>query len=349
MDSLKVQRVVWGAMVWALATGGMAFGGEKPLVIQPRVPDLEIVDTWDGLMKTAPFIVGGVEIHLGIESKQCGKEGGVLVYCVPGKGYEELYKRESSGASGESLGPLQIEIIRKDLKEAIEIEMVDKAQELRKGPVIFVAAAVAMSAGEFEVRVIDPEGIILAKRKVEVAKGEDAGWRKLAETGEGKRKVAVCSIGAAVMPKYDGGTPLGKVKKLPRYLPEEPDDSLEVSMAKGVVTVKSTRFVEDDLGENWAIRWWVNGKIVEADRAKQLQEELKQKAAAVKLPIKFSFRMEAGAGYFKSKAEDVVEFQLMYSSGGFESVGVMDEIRKMMDMAIDGEGVRVSKRVAWRP
>jgi hypothetical protein len=189
-------------------------------------------------------------------------------------------------------------------------KLIDRARWLRKGPVMFVAAARA-GRGSFEVQVIDPDGIILAKRKVEVVKGEELGWRKLTETTAGE--VPVCGTGAAVTPKYDGGMPQGKPKKLPRYLPEVADDSLEVSMAKGVVTVKSTQFVEDDLDENWAIRWWVNGKVVEADRSKEkMQEELKQKAAAVKLPMTLTFRMEADAGGLKTKAGDVVEFQLMY-------------------------------------
>ena len=318
------------------------------------VAELRVVKTWEDLMKQEEVVVEGAAYRLGIEAGGCEAGTGVLVYCAPTIAPGE---RAYLGSEGEPLGPLNVRVVRLEpdtLRGLEERTGTFPAEENR--PMFWAAAARVRGAGGYEVQVIDRKSEVVAKRRIEVVKGEGLAWMRfrtvaLTKEAEGDLYELAEEMG---FPRWDGTKGREKVGRLPEFMKGEEDAGLEVSAKGGAVTVKSAAWVEGYLPERWLVRWWVNGRAVtraaeELEKVKELREGRRQEASVEEHePMEFRFRLAVDGQKLGAGPGDVVEFQLMYCRDGLEGDARLEEMEELLRKeGEEARWLRVSKRVRW--
>jgi hypothetical protein len=318
---------------------------ELPVTMGPR---LEVVGSWEELMRVKPVGSGEEEVRLGIEAAECAAHTGVLVYCVP----TNVKQLGSNGRQpGEILGPvfLQVRRIGATIERALDMSNWQGA-ELKLGEQAHYAATAAVGqAGDYDVQVLNAAGEILAHRVIR-ARATRLAWMSLEgvelsnEPGASVYKV----VPGMAVPKINGAERLRlDTLSMLRLFPKDADAELQVSMAKGVVTVKCPHWVEDNVSWNWMVRWWVNDKPVLLPYVRREVAATQLAARLIQAPVEFQFRMHVDRELLGAKEGDVISFELLYCNHGFttsEEEGAAEAMRPF-----DTSPVRLSRRVVYQP
>jgi hypothetical protein len=269
------------AVICACLTSPAAQASEPP----KDTPSIPIVKTWGELRKQPAIDLGrGVSVRLGIEAAECGLAEGVFVYCMT-EGYAPPEKWEEV----DHFGPLFLALTYGDGKELdvwrYGIGLVPHRKVpagLDKCQLLFLRRVVVVRPGVVRVRV---ENRVPGAEPRLVAIGE----LKEAKTGHpflrldytGPKRTAgqtefIVQNSAAALPSWPefcelvsqgavGGTEIRQPaeESLPKLIPDAPSPGLEVTVADGVLIVRSkTRIGTYGPEHHFLARWWVNDKPV---------------------------------------------------------------------------------------
>jgi hypothetical protein len=278
-------RRLWAALLLpTLLVGGAPVWAEPP---KPAPAAIPVVKTWAELRRVpAVEVRPGLSVRLGIEAVECPVAHGVFLYCLTdGYAPPEYWSQE------DRLGPLHLTLTDGDGKQldfwgtGFGLEAHQKVPAgLDKCELLFLRLVVVPRTTAIRVRLEarstggDPRVVAAGELK---AAGTPHPFVRFEVTGPepkpGQTEFRVRNKGTGpALPRWPESCPIvgrgaadGKKvaraddEALPRLIPAEPSPDLKLSVADGVLTVRSaagTGTAAPD--DEFLARWWVNGKPV---------------------------------------------------------------------------------------
>lgn len=331
------------------------------------VPGIADVDSLAALEKVAPIQAGSEwKVRLGLG--EAGRDAGPwkLLYCLAeyvGKGEKQEVGRR---ADGTELGPLVFTVtpvgqVRMKILEA-KSEGMSKLQ--RRG--LYLNRVLLADKGEYDLRVLAADGTLVAERRLAVTEVRPCPWQSFGEPvqhelrqQEGHLYEAWLGLGEkAALPRYSGLSSLlspDRVVKieqddpLPGQLPGrsmldqelwggpgrkpqkigEEAHGLKLSLDGEVLTIRCGAKLLDWPDRNLLVRWWLNGKAVEPERATTFTlEELQRKIVTTD-----SMRVRLRLAGDKFKVGDKLAVQVLYTLHGWEPLMVNGNKEMLMHLA----------------
>jgi hypothetical protein len=329
-------------LVGACLTPASAQAGEPP----KDIPAIPVVKTWGELRKQPAIDLGrGVLVRLGIEAAECGLAEGVFVYCMT-----EGYAPPESWKEVHQFGPLFLALTDGDGKQLDVwsdgiglvphrkvVAGLDECQLLFLRRVVVVRQGVVRVRVEHRVPGAQPRLVAAAE-----VKGARTGHPFLRfdytgperTAGQTEFLVQNSAAGPALpsWPEFCELVSQGKVggadirrpaeELLPKLIPDAPSPALEVTVADGVLIVRSKSKIGTYGPEyHFLARWWVNGKTVSVAVPKKPDYTTIGKAFTDDKPWpEVKLRLDLALDRLGAKSGDDVGVQLMYCEHGSEPV-----------------------------
>jgi hypothetical protein len=329
----------------ALVSGMICAG---PVVADPAkdTPSaLPVVKTWGELRRAQVIEVGrGVTVRLGIEAADCPVAHGVFLYALT-----DGYAPPEEWSEEDRLGPFYVALADADGKPLDHcrwgfglVPHQKVPSDLVKSELLFVRRVVVPKAGAVRVTIgmrmgRQGDGKVVATGQVKAA-GESHPFDRFEvvgpepKAGQTAFKVRNKGVGPA-LPRWPEFCPIvgrsaedGKDRRaadepLPRLIPAEPSPALKMSVADGVLTVRSEAGTGTSAPDHdFLARWWVNGKpVVQAvpkdpDLGVLGWQLTKDKRPEIRLTLDLALdRLGAKSG-------DLIGVQVLYAAYGTDAV-----------------------------
>jgi len=335
-----------------LFTPGSGVQAEQQDRLQKKKPPtLAVVRTWGDLFDQPILkLPDGVEIRAGLEAQVVPKHSAFLVYVL-------VNAREWKSARGGDVGPLSVELVRKNSKRGdrkLGKEMTKLADYHDVKHLLFAMTVAADSAGDYDLIVHDIQNSVVATTPITVTKEKAATWldfwhpdkleKEAKEVGDAVTAHWGVAAPVRAQPKCNGMLPLmtrphqGReiplTESLPRWSFDRSDGQLRLSATEKTLRLEAATAIFDEPSfEHWLFRIWINGKPFEPTvvdsrcgvAKKELVERLRDPAKVLIADWDFT------AKNFGARKEDKVAIQLLYCPDGHHEIRENKGERKMAE------------------
>jgi len=374
-------------MTLATAISTAAFAAEKPApttrAAATRPVKIAVVRTYDQL-QAQPVITlpGGTKVQLGLESAECPRNGGALLYCLAGGTFVPKSRRKGW------LGPVRVAAAsrRPEAKtHPVELFARRSAHDLRNAKALFARAIVPAGKGRTYVSVQDATGREIAIATLAARKDRPNPWtpllrdkyRRAAEDeAPPNRRVPNWYVEngrtgpaipywdpAAVLDLVEGryaGQQAGKYPKgerLPTCLPRGTHPAIRAEVRSDahstVLTVTAAASIYTcHPKDHFLTRWWVNGKPF---IPKPVMAHLSEGNGVLTRGTRLRLHLLLNPAKLGAKKGDRIRLQLLYCHRGWRWSPGPGELAKLVpNDFLETRGVlslRVGQdpsRVLWR-
>ncbi len=232
---------------------------------------IAVVRSWEELQKQPPIdLGGGVTIRLGLEADKLPQWSGGLLYCLA-----EGYTPPMSGQSKLPFGPVHaVFSFEKGEGYVGEIGWTT-SEKWPKGTYLYVHALPIDRVGNYQVRVIDHDGEVLARASVLATSDFFHPWMPWLEGIDSPKTPWEGIALPNVRRLYPTATiPPGKPKmgSLPTLLPTKETPKLSLSLEGNEFIIRAeSDFTTSRPDYHFLARWWVNDKPYVPKQGKKLE------------------------------------------------------------------------------
>jgi hypothetical protein len=329
-------------MTFGLAIVPAGFAQQNPA--QDGIP---VVKTWKELQALPPIDLGdGIKVRLGLEADKVPQWSGALVYCLT-EGYTPFSKWNGRG---DPTGPVHVAFEFGDTRsvEGLTKWMGDD-HPWPKGSYLFVRGLMADRIGDYQIRVTDDKGKLIAGAKWRGTKEFFHPWMPWLQRLD---KPVMPWVGIA-LPNVDHHGPVafvepGKVTKgdLPTFFPDERKPSLTIKKNGNAIVIRAEKeFTTSRPDYHFLARWWVNDKPFVPKQTESLWafDGYGLVSEDKEMRTEVDFRPER----LGAKAGDKIGLQLMHAEGQWDWCAYTVHKKLGASKYKNGEPVRVSNRIEF--
>lgn len=311
---------------------------------------IAVVRTWGDILNQPVIeLTGGVKVRLGIESRECSRYGGVLLYCFT-EGYRPPERYEGAN---DRLGPVRV-VVTDDFGGCAQPGQIARTTErewlLSRSPkLLFARAIVPGETGTVHVQVLSPAGEPLGSFTLARSTDPDHPFLPLELAGTDHKsggRVAIRDTAAAV-PAWDPLAPIpyqqevlgvrplpyflygdesaglstlySRWSPLPRLIPSNPDSNLRLQCSDSTLSLEADSLLITGLGEaNFLARVWINNRPIVCPGKRTFVAATGTRVGAAG---HIQFQLDPDLSQLGAKKGDRIGIQLLYCPQGWVWAG----------------------------